>query len=78
MEETQLQTALRRLQELIPEGLKVMLACKDAVQVASEEDPENTLLQGLHRRFWEGEVALLQAHELLSTLERAERGEPLF
>jgi hypothetical protein len=77
MEENKTQAMIGRLEDLIPQGLKSLLACKDAVCMAAEADSENGFLKELHRRFWEAEVAVMQAHELLLRLQKVERNEPL-
>ena len=61
----EIQEAIEKIQETESTTLKGLLACKDAVHVASEANPDSGLLKALHHRLWEAEVAVLQAHDLV-------------
>jgi len=69
----EIQDMMEKIRNSAPLAMKDLLKCKDAAYVAMESKPDNVMVKEVHRLFWEAEVAVLQAQEVLVRLEKLEQ-----
>ena len=71
-EMNEIQHMIERIRNIAPIAMKELLSCKDAAYAAMESNPDNVMVNDVHRLFWEAELAVLQAQEILVRMERIE------
>ncbi len=69
----EIQDMIEIIQNIAPLAIKELLKCKEAASLAMESNPDNVMVNEVHRLFWEAEVAVLQAQEILVRLERKQQ-----
>ncbi len=69
----EIQDMIEIIQNIAPLAIKDLLKCKEPASLAMESNPDNVMVNEVHRLFWEAEVAVLQAQEILVRLERKQQ-----